>query len=92
MPHAGPGHGAVGKRFGGLLIHAKYQDSRRCVQPLGLYFRGNVWTMAAWCELRNDFRSFRLDCMTGIAAGMPFEPKPGRRLHGFPERVRSELP
>ena len=22
---------------------------------------GRKWTLAAWCELRNDFRNFRLD-------------------------------
>jgi predicted DNA-binding transcriptional regulator YafY len=26
-----------------------------------LYFWGDVWTLAAWCELRRDFRNFRLD-------------------------------
>jgi predicted DNA-binding transcriptional regulator YafY len=68
------------------------EPSRRSVQPLGLYFWGNVWTLAAWCELRNDFRNFRLDRMTGVAAGSPFEPKPGRTLDDFLRRVRSELP
>ena len=71
--------------------------SRRAVQPLGLYFWGNVWTLAAWCELRSDFRSFRLDRISGIAAGAPFERKPGRTLEDFlavvrAEVVRAELP
>ena len=35
--------------------------SQRRVRPLGLYFWGNVWTLAGWCELREDFRNFRLD-------------------------------
>jgi len=35
--------------------------SEREVRPLGLFFWGNVWTLTAWCELRDDFRSFRLD-------------------------------
>ncbi len=35
--------------------------SKRLVRPLGLYFWGNTWTLAGWCELRNDFRNFRLD-------------------------------
>jgi predicted DNA-binding transcriptional regulator YafY len=65
------------------------EHTRRCVQPLGLYFWGNVWTMASWCELRDDFRNFRLDRMTGVAAGVPFEAKPGRTLDDFLERVRS---
>ena len=35
--------------------------SERTVLPLGCFFWGSVWTLAAWCELRDDFRSFRLD-------------------------------
>jgi predicted DNA-binding transcriptional regulator YafY len=42
------------------------QSSARSARPLGLYFWGRVWTAAAWCELRSDFRSFRLDRMTEL--------------------------
>lgn len=35
--------------------------SDRTVRPLGLYFWGGTWTLGAWCELRQDFRNFRLD-------------------------------
>jgi predicted DNA-binding transcriptional regulator YafY len=65
------------------------QASRRGAQPLGLYFWGNVWTLVAWCELRNDFRNFRLDRMSAIAAGAVFEPQPGRKLEDFLARVRT---
>ena len=37
------------------------QASAREVWPLGLFFWGAVWTLAAWCELRNDYRNFRID-------------------------------
>ena len=37
------------------------QESARDVRPLGLYFWGDKWTLAAWCELRGDYRSFRPD-------------------------------
>jgi predicted DNA-binding transcriptional regulator YafY len=33
----------------------------RTVRPLGIFFWGRTWTLAAWCELRQDFRNFRLD-------------------------------
>ena len=39
------------------------ERSQRVVRPLGLYFWGTVWILAAWCELRDDFRSFRVDRM-----------------------------
>jgi len=37
------------------------QESRRTIEPLGLIFWGKVWTLVAWCHLRNDYRTFRLD-------------------------------
>ena len=35
--------------------------SERVVRPLACLFWGPAWTLAAWCELRLDFRSFRVD-------------------------------
>ncbi|MEM1385044.1 MAG: YafY family protein [Pseudomonadota bacterium] len=35
--------------------------SDRTVCPLLLSFFGPVWTLTAWCEMRQDFRVFRLD-------------------------------
>ncbi|MCB1626134.1 MAG: YafY family transcriptional regulator [Xanthomonadales bacterium] len=45
---------------------ARYRDvhdepTERVLWPLGLFYWGGVWTLAAWCELRGDYRSFRLD-------------------------------
>ena len=37
------------------------QHSSRTVHPLGIFFWNHVWTMLAWCELRESFRHFRLD-------------------------------
>ena len=42
------------------------QHSARTVHPLGLFYWGKVWTLVAWCELRGDFRHFRLDRMSEI--------------------------
>ena len=43
------------------------QKSERIVHPLGLFYWGKVWTLVAWCELRDSFRHFRLDRMSNIA-------------------------
>lgn len=40
---------------------ADEQESVRVVWPLGLVFWGTNWTLAAWCELRDDYRTFRID-------------------------------
>jgi predicted DNA-binding transcriptional regulator YafY len=37
------------------------QPTERTVRPLGVFYWGTVWTLAAWCELKEDFRSFRVD-------------------------------
>ena len=55
---------------------AKYQLSERIIWPLGLFFWGAVWTIGAWCELRQAFRVFRLDRiqeLTLIEVNYPIE-------------------
>jgi predicted DNA-binding transcriptional regulator YafY len=39
----------------------KQAESERELEPLGLVFWGASWTLAAWCLMRQDYRSFRLD-------------------------------
>ncbi|MCA9538997.1 MAG: YafY family transcriptional regulator [Myxococcales bacterium] len=43
-------------------------STRRVARPLGLYFWGAKWNLAAWCELRDTYRSFRPDRMEGLEA------------------------
>ena len=42
------------------------EQSTRTVHPLGLFYWGKVWTLVAWCELRDAFRHFRLDRMHSV--------------------------
>ena len=55
--------------------------TERTVRPLLLSFYGAIWNLTTWCELRGDFRTFRLD---GIHAPRfldeVFESEPGRTL------------
>ncbi|MEO7939762.1 MAG: WYL domain-containing protein, partial [Burkholderiaceae bacterium] len=46
---------------------AKASASQRTVRPLGCFYWGSVWTLAAWCEARRTFRSFRLDRMASVS-------------------------
>ena len=57
--------------------------TRRTVRPLGLWFWGQVWTLVAWCELREGFRMFRVDRMAEVAEGAPFPEEPDRSLEAF---------
>lgn len=44
------------------IVYRRDDDvTERVIRPLGLFFWGRTWTVAAWCELRNDHRSFRVD-------------------------------
>ncbi len=65
--------------------------SERTVQPLGLYYWGQTWTLAAWCELRQGFRNFRVDRIEGLSVtGERFEKVPGRTLADFVRQIESE--
>ena len=45
---------------------------------------GKVWTLAAWCEMRTDFRTFRLDRMRAITdTGETFKPERGKMLSDY---------
>ncbi len=58
--------------------------SARDVRPLGLWFWGRVWTLVAWCEMRDDFRTFRIDRIASVSgSGRSFKPERGRTLTDF---------
>jgi predicted DNA-binding transcriptional regulator YafY len=78
-------HAAIddGVRVGFAYTAESGAHSERVVRPLGLFFWGGVWTLAAWCELRADFRAFRIDRMQTIATGERFPREPGRALHDY---------
>jgi predicted DNA-binding transcriptional regulator YafY len=62
----------------------------RRVRPLGLYFWGDAWTLAAWCELRQDFRNFRLDRVAGVSLAGRYPDEAGKRLEDFLRKMQSE--
>ena len=67
--------------------------SERTVRPLGVFFWGRTWTLAAWCEMRVGFRNFRLDRISEPALGDRFDDEPGRTLRDLlaqygPEAVK----
>lgn len=67
------------------------ERSSRCCHPLGLYFWGKVWTLVGWCELRDDFRTFRPDRMAALCLeNRTFRSQKGRTLHDFLRRMGVE--
>jgi predicted DNA-binding transcriptional regulator YafY len=77
-------------------VHLLYRDglgtsTARLVRPLSLEAWGHAWTLTAWCELRQDFRAFRLDRMEAVeATEESFKPEPGKTLADFHARLREE--
>jgi predicted DNA-binding transcriptional regulator YafY len=52
-----------------------------------------VWTLVAWCELRNDHRHFRLDRIADPEIlDEPFLLEPGQTLEDFLRKVRAGRP
>lgn len=59
-------------------------ETSRVVRPVGAFFWGKSWTLTAWCELRNDFRNFRLDRMNELELmGETFDDEPGKTLRDY---------
>jgi predicted DNA-binding transcriptional regulator YafY len=51
---------------------------------LALAFYGPVWLLISWCELRVDFRAFRLDRMAEMTVlEERFAEERGKTLHDF---------
>ena len=73
-----------------IRLKMQYSDEKgqltdRMVRPLGVWFWGRVWTAICWCELRDDFRMFRLDRINGLQEDGPFKPQSGQTLRDFYE-------
>ncbi len=70
---------------------AEGHATERTVRPLGLWFWDKVWTLVAWCELRDDFRVFRLDRIDAMAdTGETFRPERGKTLRDFYRSMEGE--
>lgn len=60
------------------------ETSSRTVRPLALFFFSPVWLLTAWCELRGDFRNFRLDRIQLMQTnGEDFEDEPDKDLRTY---------
>jgi predicted DNA-binding transcriptional regulator YafY len=79
-------------------VQVEYKDAsdqltQRILRPLGCFYWGKVWTLAAWCEVRNGFRSFRLDRVASVrlidGKEGQFKDEPKKRLADY---LRSAAP
>jgi len=51
-----------------IRYHSFYSNEikDRNIEPIGIFFSGNYWHTIAFCELRQDYRDFRLDRILNI--------------------------
>ncbi len=81
---------------GKQLLDIVYLDlqgsaSQRRVRPLAVFHWEAVWTLAAWCELRQDFRNFRVDRIQALQVlEERFRDEAGRSLAELVRRAAAE--
>ncbi len=77
-------------------IRFRYRDlkgaeTHRKARPLTLWFYPPIWLAGSWCELRSDFRWFRLDRMSDVEfLDEPFPLEPGRTAEDLFRRLLSK--
>lgn len=74
-------------------VDAYGRSTSRTVRPVCMTFWGKTWLVTAWCELREDFRSFRPDRMVEVELlDEVFEDDGDKNLEAFMRRVQEEGP
>ena len=74
-----------------VYLDLKEVRSERVVRPLGCFYLGSVWTLAAWCETRSGFRSFRVDRIESIEVlERRFRDEPGKTLADLFREVEAD--
>lgn len=69
-----------------VSLHYLGPDERRSVRtvrPLACLYWGSVWTLVAWCELRDAFRSFRIDRIEALTVSELCAYEAGKTLADF---------
>jgi predicted DNA-binding transcriptional regulator YafY len=66
-------------------------ETTRTLRPLQMEYWGRVWTLTSWCELRNDFRVFRVDRIQTLDVTFDtFEEESGKTLADYLDRQDSQ--
>ncbi len=56
------------KKILNLQYFAYYRQeyTRRCIEPIGVFYLDNYWHLIAWCQMRKGYRDFRFDRITDL--------------------------
>lgn len=79
----------AGERKLGITYESLAQEmSERTIWPLGLSVFGHHWLLTAWCELRQDFRDFRVDRILSLKIERErYESTPDRSFDAYLARL-----
>lgn len=74
-----------------ILVHytnEKNENSSRIIRPLGIEYWGKVFTLTSWCELKEDFRVFRIDRIKFCEiTGDNFENEQGKSYKDYIQKI-----
>jgi predicted DNA-binding transcriptional regulator YafY len=66
------------------------ENTLRNIEPVGIFYSGSYWYLIAFCQLRNDYRNFRVDRITQLACtSLPFK-KEHPSLKAYLKQVTKE--
>ena len=77
------------------IDYADVEDNRtqRDIQPLAIVFFDRSLVVMAWCELRSDYRSFRIDRIIAMTVtNRSFRPRRVSMLREYLDRVERSYP
>jgi predicted DNA-binding transcriptional regulator YafY len=66
------------------------EKSNRSVEPIGIFYMGRYWYLIAWCTLRKDYRTFRVDHIKYLSITAIHFEKEHPALKSFLSRVSKE--
>lgn len=73
---------AIRARVAVVMDYHSVQDTvtQRQVLPAAVFFSGHGWMLGAWCNLRDDLRTFRVDRITYMHTGARFSAARARQI------------
>jgi predicted DNA-binding transcriptional regulator YafY len=79
---------AQSRRLKTSYLNGDEMATLRTLRPLSLEHWGKVWTLTAWCELREGFRVFRVDRIVDCGLGETFRPARGKQIQDYLASLR----
>jgi len=78
------------------IVHLQYRSNmkeettRRAVEPIGLLYYGSAWHLIGWCQLRGDYRDFRVSRMLSVTLDeRTFDPGAHPSIQQYIEQIRA---